>query len=491
MSLYIVSILQAFLPLAFVAAMIFSFLEPASRRRAQIDSLWLAALFILAGYLLYSLAASLGIEPRVRTLLRLLGVSALLTCFLLIIVRPVREPEKGLHLFTRLCIWYLVAILALQGCFDLRVMLADQIFTATSVLNTELFLNSAAVVVGACLLIILPILIAHMGSGARPLVLLILIVVALVLTIIWLCEAMLGAMQMGILGVTSTRVSIVAKVTNYAPYKTYLLLGLLAALSLGPLLFGKRRAGNDNAENGEALAKADIRKLRAARLFERRWLNASLALIIFSLCSLLYQDLYASRPPSLSPAAEALPDANGEIRIAIEDVKDGNLHRYAYIADDGHRVRFFLINRYDEKHVKIGVVYDACMICGDAGYIQKGNEVICIACNVRIFVPSIGKAGGCNPIPLLHGEENGEIVISASELEKGAQYFSEVVAIEVIDPVTKQPLINLEAPYQYDFKGKTFFFGSQDSYERFREAPETYAGAVEARYWRVQGHEKH
>ena len=160
---------------------------------------------------------------------------------------------------------------------------------------------------------------------------------------------------------------------------------------------------------------------------------------------------------------------------------------YAYIADDGHRVRFFLINRYDEKHVKIGVVYDACMICGDAGYIQKGNEVICIACNVRIFVPSIGKAGGCNPIPLLHGEENGEIVISASELEKGAQYFSEVVAIEVIDPVTKQPLINLEAPYQYDFKGKTFFFGSQDSYERFREAPETYAGAVEARYWRVQG----
>jgi len=59
------------------------------------------------------------------------------------------------------------------------------------------------------------------------------------------------------------------------------------------------------------------------------------------------------------------------------------------VSGDGHRVRFFLINRYDETNVKMGVVFDACMICGDEGYIQVGNEVffmlVVCAC---LFLPS-------------------------------------------------------------------------------------------------------
>ncbi|WP_321448655.1 Fe-S-containing protein [uncultured Cohaesibacter sp.] len=495
MSLYFVSIIQAFLPLAAFAALIFSLLEPTSRKREERGSLWVAALFILAGYLLYGLAASMGIEPRVRTLLRLLSVSALLVSGLLLLMpsakgankRPDKSTDIGPTLLVRLGIRYVIAMLALQGAFDVRVLLADQSFTATSVLNTELFLNSAAVVVASALMIVLPIVIAHIGSRSRRLVFMVLCVSILAFAIIWLCEALLGAMQMGLLGVTSTRVSIVAKVTNYAQFKSYLLLALLFILSVGFLLSGTKRPQTSNATTKADLTRADLRKYRATRLNARRWLAGSLALIVFSFVSLLYQDLYASRPPTLSAAADAVPDEQGEIHIAIDAVKDGNLHRYAYIAEDGHRVRFFLINRYDEQHVKIGVVYDACMICGDAGYIQKGNDVICVACNVRIFIPSIGKAGGCNPIPLQHHEDQGDIVIAASELEHGARYFSEVVAIEVIDPVTKEKLINLEAPYQYDFKGKTFFFGSKESYETFREAPESYAGSLKAQVRPAQG----
>jgi YHS domain-containing protein/DNA-directed RNA polymerase subunit RPC12/RpoP len=151
-------------------------------------------------------------------------------------------------------------------------------------------------------------------------------------------------------------------------------------------------------------------------------------------------------------------------------------------------VRFFLINRYDVAHAKIGVVYDACMICGDDGYIQVGNEIICIACNVRIFVPSIGKPGGCNPIPLDHTVEGGVITIAAADLDKGAKYFSEVVEIEVTDPVTGKRLINLKAPFQYEFKGRMFFFEGRESYDRFKKVPEDFAGNVEGRYFRVQGY---
>ncbi|WP_319533623.1 Fe-S-containing protein [uncultured Cohaesibacter sp.] len=480
MFLYIVSLIQAFLPLVFIAALILACLEPIPRRREEIRSLWIAALFVLGGYLLYGLAASMGIEPRIRTLMRILATSALLVSGLLMVSRSAFAGREGPGLLTRLGIWYVVALLALQGSFDVRSLLADQSFTATSVLNTELFLNAAAIVIGTALLIILPIVIAHIGSRTRRLVPLALAVGGLALALIWLCEALLGGMQMGVLGVTSDRVSLVAKVTNYAQYKSYLLIALMGVLTLGFLLSGTLGATSIKTSSEDDLTKPDIRKQKAARLDARRWLMGSFALIVFSLVSLLYQDLYASRPPTLSAAAAAEADDKGEIRIAIDAVKDGNLHRYAYIAEDGHRVRFFLINRYDEQHVKIGVVLDACMICGDAGYIQQGNDVICVACNVRIFIPSIGKPGGCNPIPLLHSEDNGEIVIAAAELEKGARYFSEVVAIEVVDPVTKQVLINLEAPYQYDFMGKTFFFGSRESYETFRNAPETYAGSPEA-----------
>ncbi|HEY0282002.1 MAG TPA: Fe-S-containing protein, partial [Rhizomicrobium sp.] len=136
--------------------------------------------------------------------------------------------------------------------------------------------------------------------------------------------------------------------------------------------------------------------------------------------------------------------------------------------------RFFLINRYDAAHVDIGVVYDACAICGDAGYLQRGDEIICLACNVRLFRPSIGKPGGCNPIPLPHTVRNGVIVIAASALEGGAHLFPEVVDIPVTDPVTGQALTNRIAPFQHEFEGHTYFFDSKDSYEKFRAAPQSY-----------------
>jgi uncharacterized membrane protein/YHS domain-containing protein len=216
-----------------------------------------------------------------------------------------------------------------------------------------------------------------------------------------------------------------------------------------------------------------------------RWFRGALASLLIVLTLLLYHDLYASRPPRISKPVNLTPDASGVIKVKIEELADGNLHRYAYVTDDGHVVRFFMINRSGGK--RIGVVYDACMLCGDMGYLQEKNEVICIACNVRIFIPSIGKAGGCNPIPLPHRIEGGYVAVSAEELDKGAKYFSEVVTVKIKDPVSGKELISRDAPQRYEYKGRTYFFESAETLERFKVRPESYIGERESRYFRTQG----
>ncbi len=45
-----------------------------------------------------------------------------------------------------------------------------------------------------------------------------------------------------------------------------------------------------------------------------------------------------------------------------------------------------------------GTALDACRICGAEGYRQDGQNVVCRHCGSAIYVPSIGQAGGCNPI---------------------------------------------------------------------------------------------
>ncbi|MCW2309579.1 Fe-S-containing protein [Rhodobium gokarnense] len=484
MIVYLTNIAGAFLPAALLTGILVALAPGETKRRDVVVAAWTVAAALAAGWLAYSLAASNGVEVRAKTVIRIVAIAALVLALLL--------AALSFRLTGRRRAWFVAAVagvaavLAFQGMFDVLAGTADRSFTATAVLNTELIANSAAVALGAVLIAALTVFVAHMGRRVIRTAAGILVVAVLGLAATWGAEVMLGALQMGLLEVTSGRVSFVAKATQYGGATGY---GALILLALLAAAFFLARPSGDDGINAANDGRAERRKRRAFALGEARWLRATLAVGTFLTATLLYYDLYASLPPTLSKAEAAVPNDDGVVRVPIDSVKDGKLYRFAYIASDGHRVRFFLINRYDEDHVKIGVVYDACMICGDDGYIQDGNDVICIACNVRVFVPSIGKAGGCNPIPLEHSEDGGDIVIAARELERGAKYFSEVVAITVTDPVTGKELINLDAPYRYDFKGNTFFFESQDSYDAFKAEPEKYAGEVEGRLYRVQGHQ--
>ncbi len=217
-----------------------------------------------------------------------------------------------------------------------------------------------------------------------------------------------------------------------------------------------------------------------------RFFGASVAILFLSAGFLLYYDLHASRPPKIS-TPEVLEPVNGEFRIAMERLRDNDLHRFAYVTDEGNKVRFFLLNRYPDRDAPVAV-FDACMICGDMGYVKKGEELICIACNVRIFIPSVGKEGGCNPIPFPYEFDGKEVIIKLETILKGVHYFSEVVEKSVSDPVSGAKIINLKAPKTYIFGGKTYYFENGANYERFKENPEAFVGEATHAHWRAQGY---
>lgn len=485
MAFYIAVLAHALVPVALILALWPATIPGSGGRRwiRLLPALWIG---LAAGGLFALFAALRAGETAVDTGLRS-AVFILLALALPILLSRILSggrADPG-SLAKRIAIggfeqlW--IAALAALGAFEVWSLSANHSLTSTDVINTELIVNCAGIATGFALLAFLTPIAARVAdlAGVRISAFLLCTAILLLLTLNS-AEILLGLLRLDLVQVTPARISYVAQLTHARSWLVHLLLVLL--LILAAAAFVRRFHAEKTSD------RVERRRQRAQILSQTRWRRALAAAVVILAAITAYQDLYASRPPSLSPALPVTPDEKGDIRFPIAEVKDGGLHRFAFVTSDGHRVRFFLINRYDEAHAAIGVVYDACMICGDKGYVQRGEEIICIACNVRIFRPSIGKPGGCNPIPLHHRVEDDVIVISTQDLEKGARYFSEVVEIEVRDPVTGAALLNTKAPFQFDYGGYSYFFSGKDSYETFRADPERYIGKKESRYFRVQGH---
>jgi uncharacterized membrane protein len=65
----------------------------------------------------------------------------------------------------------------------------------------------------------------------------------------------------------------------------------------------------------------------------------------------------------------------------------------------------------------VKVCLDACEICGDKGYFEQGGAMVCRNCMSPIVLNSVGRAGGCNPIPVQSRNDGGRIVVSISDLQ--------------------------------------------------------------------------
>ena len=66
---------------------------------------------------------------------------------------------------------------------------------------------------------------------------------------------------------------------------------------------------------------------------------------------------------------------------------------------------------------------DACEVCGNAGYYERNNQVVCKRCDVVMNINTIGFKGGCNPIPLSYEVDGGSLVFKIADLENGEKEF--------------------------------------------------------------------
>lgn len=342
--------------------------------------------------------------------------------------------------------------------------------TATNVINTDLLINVSAVVIGIIIVAFAGVLLANCVRQVHSLRWPLLWLLVLLLLAPLSGELMLVLMKLQVMDLTKSLLSYVAKVTNASGLINYICGGLLLLSALIYLLkiVLPRRAAQVEPR------PIEHRKSVAHYQNSRRVLLMTLVLVLITVASQLYWDKIASQPPRLSEAFPVTLNADGLVHIPLEQVKDGKLHRFVWVADDGKAVRFFVINRYPDK-LRLGVVFDACLLCGDQGYVMEGNQVICVACDVRIFIPSIGKPGGCNPVPIDEWEmTETDLVISKKSLESGLNYFSTIITLEVTDPVDGSKLTNTKAEHRYNFAGKTYFFSNAANYEAFRETPEKF-----------------
>ncbi len=343
--------------------------------------------------------------------------------------------------------------------------------TPTGIVNTDLLLNTAAIAGAFATVAALAFLLAWMERRQprwrRPFMALLACLLLVPLT----GELMLALVKLQVLPLTRGWISVIARATAFSGQLGYAALALLlarAGLYAAGVVLPQRAVMRHEAN---AIAR---RQATAKYRETRRVLVGTLALLPLAGSVQWYWKAVASRPPRLSEATRVALDAGDEIRLAVEPLRDGRLHRFAWVAEDGKLVRFFVINRYPDK-LSLAVVFDACLLCGDQGYAQQGDQVTCVACGVYLFTPSIGKPGGCNPVPIEGWQVEGDALrIPRASLEAGQPMFTTVVELTVTDPVDGSQLKNTTAEYSYTHGSRTYFFNDPAHYEAFREAPEKY-----------------
>jgi high-affinity iron transporter len=170
----------------------------------------------------------------------------------------------------------------------------------------------------------------------------------------------------------------------------------------------------------EASSPAEYRKVAWTARRERLWM-ASVYIFCFVFIALVTAEfIYTKSVSALSPATPVV-FVNGEVRIPLAQVADGDLHRFQ-AQENGVEVRFWL---YQKPDGKIATVFDACEICGGVGFYKGPNGVVCKNCAAPVNPQSIGTGGGCNPIPLKASQTADAVIIQEADVAAGGRKFAQ------------------------------------------------------------------
>ncbi|HSP06879.1 MAG TPA: Fe-S-containing protein [Acidobacteriota bacterium] len=166
----------------------------------------------------------------------------------------------------------------------------------------------------------------------------------------------------------------------------------------------------------EAASRADQRLLLAQQKRVRTWrvLAASLSIVI--VLFIAWDFVYGQNKREITPPVPVSAQ-NGEVRIALSQVSDGNLHRFIL---EGSPVRFIVM----QVNGKVLTAFDACEICGSQGYIQEGSNVVCLNCSAEINTSTLGQGGGCNPVKLVSRVSGSDLVVRFEDIKKEEARFA-------------------------------------------------------------------
>ena len=162
--------------------------------------------------------------------------------------------------------------------------------------------------------------------------------------------------------------------------------------------------------------ESEKRLLISQQRRQRGWMLAAASACLLVILVLTADFIYAranSGPPPSRTLAAAGADKD-ELRVPLSEVQDGNLHIFTVKTADrtaGEQSFRFLVIK---KPQGWGVALDACRICGAEGYRQDGQNVVCRHCGSAIYVPTIGEAGGCNPVGVPFRVDGADIVVNLS-----------------------------------------------------------------------------
>jgi high-affinity iron transporter len=195
-----------------------------------------------------------------------------------------------------------------------------------------------------------------------------------------------------------------------------LLFTLTLALAVGWMLLGAGRTVADAPATpaSEPRSAAQARLARASAARERAW-RRGLALLGLVVVALLAASFVSrARIPAAEPATALVP-ADGTVSFDAGLLADGRMHFFEAPLGEGS-VRFFAIRVAGEVHTNL----DACEICGPIGYFLEGGAAVCRNCTSPIALTSLGRGGGCNPIPVRSRVEGPRVVVDVADLAAAA-----------------------------------------------------------------------
>ena len=209
----------------------------------------------------------------------------------------------------------------------------------------------------------------------------------------------------------------VSGVTTFASTNTFLFSALIAGLTaLIPIrLFVDHIHVTQPYDN-----KAQLRRHRFNNRKLRRLAVKSVACIAVFMVSMTAVKAYATRKIELSPP-ESYSVTEDSIVIDLNNVNDGHLHRFEYTTENKIAVRWIVVKKPNSGAYGVGL--DACDVCGNAGYYERGSQVVCKRCDVVMNINTIGFKGGCNPIPLAYTIENGKMIFRLEDIIAGETEF--------------------------------------------------------------------